>query len=140
MAVADIKDADKLVYWINLVDEDLNCFSDKNKVYGLFLNLINAGFLRYYELPEGKGIIVYCITDNFKGSDCVNEIFMYIRKEFRGNVRLFKQLVNHLEEVAKEHNCRSVKIASNIGYNDDSVLRCLQRWGYKTDVVSKEIK
>lgn len=140
MTVATINDLDKLLFWINEVDNDLHCFYDRSKVENLFKTLIEVGFVRYYELPEQKGIMVYCITDNFRGADCINELFMYIRKEHRGNIRLFKQLVNHLEEVAREHNCKSVKIASNIGYNDDSVLRCLQRWGYKTDVVTKEME
>lgn len=140
MTVATQQDIERLAYWVNEVDQDLNCFYDKSKVENLFKTLIEVGFIRYFELPERKGIIVYCISDNFRGANCINELFMYIRKEHRGNIRLFKQLVNHMEEVAKENDCKSVKIASNIGYNDDSVLRCLQRWGYKVDVVSKEVE
>ncbi|MFY9591750.1 MAG: hypothetical protein WAP54_07185, partial [Bacteroidales bacterium] len=61
------------------------------------------------------------------------------KPEYRGNIRLFKELVQHLEDIAKENNCSCVKIASNIGYNDDSVLKILQRWGYKVDTVTKRI-
>lgn len=132
-------DQEKLNFWIDLVDEDLHCFTDKEKVRVLFNAILASGILRYYELPEQQGIIVYIISDNFRGANCVSELFMYIKKEHRGNIRLFKKLVNHLEQVARENDCKSVKIASNIGYNDDSVLRCLQRFGYKTDVVTKEI-
>lgn len=131
---------EKLNFWIDTVDADLKCFADKERVRKLFTNILRTGVLRYFELPEQKGITVYTIGDNFKGADCVSELFMYVRKERRGDLRLFKKLVNHLEEIARDNNCDSVKIASNIGYNDDSVLRCLQRWGYKTDVVTKEIR
>lgn len=134
-----LNDTEKLSYWMDLIDEDLHPFTDRLKVKDILVSILDSGMLRYYELPEQKGIVVYVITDNFRGSDCVNEILMYIKKEHRGNLRLFKQLIDHLEQAGRANNCTSVKIASNIGYNDESVLKCLQRFGYKTDVVSKEI-
>ena len=129
----------KLDYWLDLADQDLNCFYDREKVRTLMHAILASGLMRYYELPDQKGVCAYIIGDNFRGRDCVSELFMYIKKEHRGDIRLFKKLVNHMEQAAKENNCISVKIASNIGYNDDSVLRCLQRWGYRTDVVIKEV-
>ena len=135
-----MSDKEKFEYWMDIADKELGCFTDKEKVKTLFVSLMRVGLLRHYELPNQEGIVAYMIGDNFRGSDCVNELFMYIKREHRGNIRLFKKLVNHLEQIAKENNCVSVKIASNIGYNDDSVLRCLQRFGYKTDVVIKEIR
>lgn len=131
--------SEQIDFWINLADEELNCFADKEKVRTIFNNLHTMNLLRFYVLPENKGVVAYMIGDNLRGNDCVSELFMYIRKEFRGDIRLFKKLVNVMEEAGKENNCVSVKIGSNIGYNDDSVLRILQRWGYKTDVVIKEI-
>lgn len=137
MEVVNVQE--QIDFWINLADAELGCFADKEKVRALFNQLNNVGLLRWYILPEDKGVVVYLIGDNFRGNDCVSELFMYVRKEFRGDIRLFKKLVQVMEDAAKENNCVSVKIGSNIGYNDDSVLRILQRWGYKTDVVIKEI-
>ena len=131
--------AEKIDFWIDIADKELGCFGDKEKVRALFNQINTAGLLHYYELPEQKGIVGFMIGDDFRGRDCVSELFMFIRKEHRGDIRLFKKLVNAMEQAGKEHNCVSVKIGSNIGYNDDSVLKCLQRWGYKTDVVIKEI-
>ena len=84
-------------------------------------------------------MICFCITDDFKGGLTVNELFMYIKPKWRGNIRLFKELVNHLEQVAKDNNINTVRIASNIGYSDSQVLKVLQHWGYETDVVMKRI-
>ena len=81
--------------------------------------------------------MVYNITPDFRGGLSVNELFMYIKAEHRGNLKLFKELVTHLEAVAVINNCSYVRIASNIGYNDKVVLKVLQRWGYDTDVVVK---
>lgn len=127
-------------YWINLADKELNCFTAKERVFQLFYNLYQANLLKWYFLPEKKGIIVYCITDDFRGGLTVNELFMYIKPEFRGNIRLFKELINHLETVAKEQQIKTVRIASNIGYSDSQVLRVLQHWGYHTDVVVKDME
>ena len=131
--------SEQIDFWIDLADAELNCFADKEKIRTMFNNLHAMNLLRFYILPEDKGAVAYMIGDNMRGNDCVSELFMYVRKEFRGDIRLFKKLVKVMEDAGKENNCVSVKIGSNIGYNDDSVLRILQRWGYKTDVVIKEI-
>lgn len=127
-------------YWIETAQEDLHCFKDdeaKESVKKLFYMLADQKQILYY-FPEGKkGVMVYCIIPDFRGGMCVNELFMYIKPEYRGSIKLFKELVNHVEEVAKENNCQSVRIASNIGYNDAKVLRVLQLFGYATDVVVK---
>lgn len=133
----------ELTYWIDLADEELHCFEPdggKNRVYQLILNLYQTGYLRWYFLEDKKGLMVYCITPDFRGNDSVNELFMYIKPEHRGNIRLFKELVTHLEAIAITQNCKSVRIASNIGYNDALVLKCLQRFGYSTDVVVKNMR
>ena len=127
-------------YWVETAQDDLHCFpSDeaKESVKKLFRILNEQEQLAYHFLDEKKGLMVYCITPDFRGGLCVNELFMYIKPEYRGSIKLFKQLVNHLEQVAKEHNCGSVRIASNIGYADQKVLRVLKLFGYETDVVVK---
>lgn len=127
-------------YWVNEAENDLHCFGTeerKQSVKNLFNFLAEQGQIKYY-IPEGrKGIMAYCICPDFRGGLTVNELFMYIKPEYRGSIKLFKELVDHVEQVAKENNCGSVRIASNIGYDDSKVLRVLKLFGYKTDVVVK---
>ena len=129
-------------YWVELADSELHCFANdgKEQVKQIIVNLYNLGQLRWYFLEDKKGIMVYVITPDFRGEMSVNELFMYIKPEYRGKIRLFKELVTHLEAIAITQNCKSVRIASNIGYNDALVLKCLQRFGYATDVVVKHMR
>lgn len=127
-------------YWIEEAQADLHCFKDdeaKESVKNLYKALAQQGQIKYYILDGRKGIMAYCIIPDFRGGMCVNELFMYIKPEYRGSIKLFKELVNHVEQVAKENKCQSVRIASNIGYDDAKVLRVLQLFGYSTDVVVK---
>lgn len=130
---------DEIRYWLNLADEELHCFTDKERVYQIFLNLAVANRLKWYFLPDKKGLIVYTIVDDFRGGLTVNELFMYIKPKWRGNIRLFKELINHIEQFARSNKIPSVRLASNIGYDDEHVLRVLQHFGYRTDVVVKEV-
>lgn len=127
-------------YWIEQAQSDLHCFENDNgyeQSKQIFLALAQQEQLLCY-IPEGrKGIMAYCIIPDFRGGLCVAELFMYIKPEYRGSVRLFKELVEHLEKVAKDNKCVAVRIASNIGYNDSKVLRCLQHFGYDLDSVVK---
>lgn len=129
-------------YWVDLAQDDLHCFPDekaKESVKDLFKLFQDQGQLLYYFLEEKKGIMAYCIIPDFRGGLCVSELFMYIKPEYRGSIKLFKKLIEHLEQKAKETNCSSVRIASNIGYDDQKVLRVLKLFGYETDVVVKYI-
>ena len=118
----------------------MRCFPSNEaieSVKNIFKLFAQQNQLLFY-IPEGKkGVIAYCIIPDFRGGMTVNELFMYIKPEFRGSIKLFKELVNHLEQIAKENNCGSVRIASNIGYADQKVLRVLKLFGYETDVVVK---
>ena len=129
-------------YWIEQAKNDLDCFREggEEQARQIMTYFYNIGQLRWHTLEDKKGIIVYVIVPDGRGGMCVNEVFMYIKPEFRGKIRLFKELVEHLEEVAIKENCVSVRIASNIGYNDAVVLKCLQRFGYSTDVVVKYMR
>lgn len=127
-------------YWVDLAQEDLHCFPNeeaKESVKNLFKLFQEQGQLLYYFLEDKKGIMAYCIIPDFRGGMCVNELFMYIKPEYRGSIKLFKELVEHLELKAKETKCTSVRIASNIGYDDQKVLRVLKLFGYETDMVVK---
>ena len=126
---------ERIQYWLALAVKS-QTFTDAYRV-GRLLMLWMTLTYRAYERSEK--LIAYCISDDMLGGMAVCELFMYIKPEYRGNIRLFKELVQHLEDIAKENNCSCVKIASNIGYNDDSVLKILQRWGYKVDTVTKRV-
>lgn len=133
---------EEIEYWVETAQNDLHCFpSDeaKESVKTLFNTIADQNVLLFY-IPEGrKGVMAYCIIPDFRGGMTVNELFMYIKPEYRGSIKLFKELVNYVEQVAKENNCASVRIASNIGYDDQKVLRVLKLFGYETDVVVKYI-
>lgn len=131
---------EEISYWIETAQNDLHCFPSEEaaeSVKNIFKLFAQQNQLLFY-IPEGrKGVMAYCIVPDFRGGMTVNELFMYIKPEYRGSIKLFKELVNHVEKVAKENNCGSVRIASNIGYNDQKVLRVLKLFGYETDVVVK---
>lgn len=134
---------DEIDYWVEEAENDLHCFGTeerKNSVKALFTILVQQGNT-YCHIPEGrKGIMAYCVTPDFRGGMTVNELFMYIKPEYRGSLKLFKELINEIERFAKENGYPSVRIASNIGYNDQKVLRVLKLFGYETDVVVKYLK
>lgn len=128
-------------YWIEQADKELHCFADggQEQVKNIIVNLYNLGQLKWYFLEDKKGLMVYCVSPDFRGNLSVNELFMYIKPEHRGSIKLFKELIDHLEAYAIVCGAKSVRVASNIGYNDQVVLKVLQRWGYLTDVVVKQV-
>lgn len=129
-------------YWINTLQEDIHCYETEEKkefVKSLFYELAKQNNLFYYILEERKGIVAYCFNFDFLGNSSVDELFMYIKPEFRGGIKLFKELVNYLEIVAKENKCKTIRIGANLNYKDENILRALQRLGYKTDVVVKDL-
>lgn|GEM_PF-4455205 len=133
---------EKIKYWITQAQKELNCFNPvggEEYVYEMVLALHTQGVLRYHTLEGDKGVIAYVVMHDFRGYKSVQEVFMYIHPEYRGSLRLFKELVDHLEEVAQVEGAVSVRIASNIGYNDQTVLKCLKRFGYSEDVVVKYV-
>lgn len=131
-------DIDKEIdYWFETAQNDLQGFPSGEKgerVRNLFKSIES---LRYYFLEDKKGLIVYCIHYDFRGELTLSELFMYIKQEYRGNIRLFKELIRHIEQTAKENNCKTVRIGANLKYKDEKILRALMALGYKTDAVVK---
>ena len=133
----DFKEVD---YWINQLQDDLKIYNTKEKkeiVKAYFYEIAERKALKYYILPERKGIIAYCIFPDYRGELSLSELFMYIKPEYRGSIRLFKELINHVETVAKENNCLSIRIGANLKYKDTKILKALKLFGYETDVVVK---
>lgn len=129
-------------YWIEQAESDLHCFNPnggKEQVKKLVISLYVQGFLHWYHL-ENKGILAYVIIPDYTGDLCVNELFMYIKPEYRGSIKLFRELVNHLEAAAIINNCKTVRMGSNTGFKDEQLLRVLQHFGYKTDLVVKYMR
>lgn len=130
---------ERINYWLEQASGELQTFKDIEQVRYIFNKFDELGLLQAYELEGEMGVIAYALNPDILGGFSLCELFMYIKPEHRGNLRLFKELIQHMEDKAKELKCSSVKIASNIGYNDDSVLKILKRWGYKTDTVIKKV-
>jgi hypothetical protein len=130
---------ERIEYWANEAQKELNCFKD-DTVYKYMKALDDAGILFYKELDENKGIVAYTITQDFCGNKCVQELFMYIKPEHRGNPRNVIKMVHIMEEEATKNDCDCVLIGSNIGYRDDKLLALLEKKGYTKDTVRKFLK
>lgn len=129
---------DKIRYWAKLAQEELSCFVNIEASINKVLMLAEAGMLWIEEI-ENKGVIAFLITDDFRGQIMCSELFFYVKPEHRGNIRLFKSLIDLMEKRAKQRSCQYVNFGSNIGYRDEKLLGLLARFGYKTDTVKKEI-
>ena len=127
-------------YWINQLQDDLKIYDTEEKkeiVKTYFYKIAEQKALKYYILPQRKGIIAYCLYPDYRGELSLNELFMYIKPEHRGSIKLFKELVNHIEQAAKENNCLSIRIGANLKFKDSKILNALKHFGYKTDTVVK---
>lgn len=130
---------DVIHYWVDLIQQDIGTFTDIEQVKKNVNNLRDAGMLRFLTI-ENTGIFAYIITDDFLGGKCLAELMFYIRKEKRGDIRLVKRYLDAAERIAVDNFCRCVKIGSNIGYNDQGLIKLLKRYGYEDDTVAKYLK
>lgn len=133
---------EEIDYWINTLQDEIHCYETEEKkefVKSLFVELVKQNNLFYYFLEEKKGVVVYCFNFDFLGNGSIDELFMYIKPEYRGSIKLFKELVCHLETVARENKCTSVRIGANLKYKDQKILKTLNLLGYKSDVVVKHL-
>ena len=126
---------DPIDYWVDLIQEDLNTIHDVSSVKGLVFNLRDNGMLKYFSL-DNTGVFAYIISDDFLGGKCMSEVVFYIKKEHRGGRKAY-EYIKKAESIALDNNCKSVKIGSNIGFKDESVIKLLKRLGYVDDTVSK---
>lgn len=122
-----------------MAQEELNCFKDVSETVNYVKKLSDIGFLEIKELIDEKGVVAYSIIPDFRGNMYCSELFMYIKPEYRGNVKLFNEIINIIEQAAKEKGCKFITIGANIGYRDDKLLKILSRYGYKPDTLKKEI-
>ena len=131
---------EEIDYWMNLIDAELHCFETEErkeivrKIYRFFADTNN---LFYYYLPDKKGMISYSFTFDSKGVMALHELFMYIKPEHRGSFKLFRELIKHVEQAAKEKNCRSIRIGANLNFKDEKILIALKYFGYAPDTVVK---
>lgn len=133
---------EEIDYWLEQLQQDLNCYDTEEKketVRSIFYFFAEQKQLKYYILDGRKGIIGYCIQPDFKGEISLNELFLYIKPEYRGSIKLFKELIGHIEQVAKDNNCTSVRIGANLKYKDQKILKALKLFGYEIDAVVKYI-
>lgn len=128
--------------WADIIQDDLKIYdttSEKEIVVDYFCWFQKEGMLKYHLLEEQKGVIVYTIAPDYRGKLTIQELLMYIKPEYRGSIRLLKELINHIEQAAKDNNCDAVRIGANIKFKDEKILKVLQKLGYKTDTVVKYI-
>jgi hypothetical protein len=125
-------------YWIDLIEEELHCFSDKEQVIRIIKKYQELNELKVLTI-ENTGIFAYVYCPDFKGGKSLAEIMFYIRPENRGNIRLVKKYIDTIETTAKENNCVSVKIGANVGYNDAGFIKLLRHFGYLDDTLVKYI-
>lgn len=129
----------KILKWAKIAQEELNCFADLDKTVDYVTKLADCGMLRVEELSNDSGVVAYMIIPDFRGNMLCSELFMYVKPEYRGDMRLFNEIIKIMEQAAKENGCKFVTIGANIGYRDDKLLRILSHYGYKPDTVKKEI-
>lgn len=87
----------------------------------------------------GPGYIIYSAFKELNSIKCLNELFLYIPPDKRGNARVFLNIIRRFEELGKIHGCKRVRIGANYGTHDEKVSKILIRMGYKIDSVYKEI-
>lgn len=129
----------KILKWCGLAQKELNCFDSLDGTIEYVIKLADAGLVHIEELSDDRGVVAYMFCPDMRGNTICSELFMYIKPEYRGDIKLFRQIIDIMETAAKENNCKFITIGSNIGYRDDKLLRLLSRYGYKPDTVKKEI-
>ena len=129
----------KILKWAKIAQDELDCFNDLDATVDYVNKLAEANLLRAEELSDERGVVAYMFVPDFRGNMLCSELFMYIKPEYRGNIRLLGEVIKIMEQAAKENGCKFVTIGANIGYRDDKLLRILSHYGYKPDTVKKEI-
>ena len=92
--------------------------------------------------PETGDVSGICINqlglDSNNELKCLNELFIYVPKDKRGGRDVLKA-IRYLEAKAKETECKRVRVGANYGLNDNKFVSLLERLGYRSDVLFKEI-
>lgn len=126
-------------YWVDTIQEDLNCFADKESVFNIINTLYQEDKLNYFSM-EDTGIFAYSIVNDFTGRKALVEVMFYLYPEYRGSIKLVKKYVEKAEEIALHESCDTIRIGANIRYKDASLLKLLMRWDYCADTVSKKLR
>lgn len=129
----------KILKWAKLAQDELKCFENLDNTVDYVTRLADMDMLKVEELSDERGVVAYMIVPDFRGNMLCSELFMYIKPEYRGDMKLFNEVIKIMEQAAKENGCKFVTIGANIGYRDDKLLRILSHYGYKPDTVKKEI-
>lgn len=117
--------------WIDIFEKDLNIKCNRDIVYKLYkegnsLELIDDGFA-----------LCHCFTD-ILGHKICSEIMIYLKPDSR-NMENFKELVDFVENTAKEQGCDFVQLGAFTGYQDKKIIKMYQRLGYDVASVRKEL-
>lgn len=131
-------DVDKRIdYWHDKMKSELGAFPG---FVSFYKKLNDAGVFKIFEDDTGKAMFAFMITDNMRGGTALCEAFMYVLPENRGSIKLFKSMIENVENYAKEIRCKTIEIGANAGYKDEKTLDILRRiFGYKSYSVWKEL-
>lgn len=129
---------DNIDYWMDLIQEELGTYTDLDRVKLIVRELRDKDLLRWLSI-KNTGIYAYVISDDMLGGKCLSELMFYIRPEHRGDIRLVNKYIRDIERIAKDKNCKCVKVGANIGFKDQAFIKLLERKGYVVDTVAKYI-
>lgn len=117
--------SDKYNYWTGLAEFEFGCQIEQ-------LDIPN---LQIYETSNLEGVIAYVTTHYIVDKNYISVAFIYVKPEHRKNYRIFRELLSHVENKAKEVG--EICIGSSFAYRDDKMLRLLIKRGYKIASVRK---
>lgn len=129
----------KILKWAKMAQDELKCFKNLDETVAYVEKLAELGMVHIEELNNERGVVAYMIVPDFRGNMYCSELFMYVKPEYRGDIKLFNKIINKIEQAAKENSCKFITIGANIGYRDEKLLKVLSRYGYKPDTLKKEI-
>ncbi len=117
--------------WIDTFESDLGIKCDREAVYKLYENGYSL------ELKDTGFALCYCFVD-LLGHKICSEVMIYLKPECR-NIENFQELVDFVEDTAKEQKCDFVQLGAFTGYHDKRIIKMYQRSGYDVASVRKEL-
>lgn len=123
--------------WYSLVSREFRIIS-LQRFYDIYKqNNIHAFCIEKY--GDETGVFAYSFQIDMTGKIIFSEMLVYIKPEYRGDMRLLRKYINTAENIAREAGCDCLNIGANIGYKDQTWLKILKRWGYSDRSLVKNL-
>ncbi|GBR72819.1 hypothetical protein NO1_0283 [Candidatus Termititenax aidoneus] len=123
--------------WYSLVSREFKIIS-LPRFYDIYKqNNISAFCLE--KNGEETGVFAYSFQQDLTGKIIFSEMLVYIKPEYRGDIRLLRKYIDTAESIARDTGCDSLNIGANIGYKDQTWLKILKRWGYQDRSLVKSL-